>query len=280
MADKLAVLSTVRSTYTFVWRQRQRLFTLAFPAVVIFAIGYALLISALPESFAALLRGDSVRPPPDDFDSMTILISGGIALSLALLGAMNLFAVACHRAFLIDEREANLRLAIAWKRHHTSYLWLTIGVGFVVGIVQIIVMALAGVAMLAVGAKAPPSLLFIFVNASLVVSYWVFARLLFLFPATAIEHPATLCEAPRLSRGNKWRLLAVLLMAEFPLWIIHLIWQPINVLGMMAGLTGSLLSGLVDQLLIFAGIAVFITSLSVVYHALGSTPAEPAATDG
>ena len=145
---------------------------------------------------------------------------------------------------------------------------------------QMMVMALAGVSVLAVWTKAPPGLLYIVMIAAVVFSFWVFARLVFLFPAAAIEHRVALDEAFRLSRGNIWRLLAALLLAELPLWAFHLVWQPVGMLGILAGLTGSLLSALVGQSLIFAGVAIFVTALSLAYSVLAPTPAEPAAADG
>ena len=88
------------------------------------AIGTALLVSALPKSLTTLWRGGTVRLPLDASDAMLNFVVGGVALSLAQIGTLILFYVACHRAFLIDEREAALRRAITRKRRHTCFLWL------------------------------------------------------------------------------------------------------------------------------------------------------------
>ena len=100
----------------------------------------------------------------------------------------------------------------------------------------------------------------------MVLGYWLFARLSLLFPAAAVERTMTFRESFGLSRGNGWRLIGVLFLVVAPVSIVYGAWQIVWISGILGSLIGMMLGALIDQSLVFAGIAVGVSALSIAYR--------------
>jgi hypothetical protein len=98
-------------------------------------------------------------------------------------------------------------------------------------------------------------------------SLYVYARLSLLFPARAADHRLGFAECFRLTRGNGWRLVAILALVFAPFWVaLSAGLAAMAILGIVGGLTGTLIGALLHQGLNFAGIAVGVSALSIAYR--------------
>lgn len=161
------------------------------------AVPLALLASlSLAWYFAAeLLRGISGWP-------LFFLYWGLFALFFTL------FAVACHRLVLLKSRPL---AGIPWPRwswRESRFLFWIISLWLIYLVIWWICMAVAANVWPRVGGDMVASFKLIEFAGSIPALY-VLARLSLVFPATAIDRPASFKWAWRASRGNGWRLVVV-----------------------------------------------------------------------
>ena len=253
MADKLAVPATARAAYGFVWRHRRRFFALAFPAIVVLAIVTALVV--WPPSL------EGARGPG----------WADILVTVAELVLWVMFAVAWHRRYLVPAEATTVGAALGWRRRHWRFSLVALGISLLVllgGVVIVVVIYL-------VPGGGPGDIMLYPASAlAFLFALFLYARLSLLFPAQAVDHRLGFAECFRLTRGNGWRLVAILALVFAPFWVaLSAGLAAMAILGVVGGLTGTLIGALLHQGLNFAGIAVGVSALSIAYrHLVPATP--------
>lgn len=265
MPDKLPILPTARDAYAFVWRHRRRFFSLAFPAVVILSIPNAFVLLA-----PKLAGGD---------DGWNLLLSGKTFVGLvSILAVVEIafyvvFSVAWHRRYLVPGDATTVREALRWRRRQTGFLLRFLALSALMLLVWLIT---AGVFALYYSGNPAESgiqgslalVSGIFAPVVILTSY-LYARLLPLLPATAVDHRMSFRACFELTRGNGWRLVFIIAVVGIPIWIFSGIAQMANIPLFATGtLSGSLVAALVGETLTFIGIAVGVSALSIAYERL------------
>jgi hypothetical protein len=249
MADKLAILSTARGAYRFVWQHRRRFISLAFPAIVVLSIVAALVVRPYSPAVGHELGW------------------GEIVASVAELVLWVMFAVAWHRRYLAPAVAAStVGQALMWRRRHARFLLAALGIGLLV----LLGSAVIGAVVYLIAGDGPGGAM-IFPASALAILYslYVYARLSLLFPARAVDRQLGFAECIRLTRGNGWRLVAILVLVIAPFWIALSIGLAMTaILGTFGGMTGTLIGALFHQGLNFAGIAIGVSALSIAYREL------------
>ncbi len=252
MAHKLPILSTARGAYAFFWRHRRRFFSLAFPAIVVLAILTALVTWFWPLAGTA---GQEIG-------------WGEIGAAVAGLFLWVMFAVAWHRRYLVPAEATTVGAALGWQQRHNRFGLAALGISVLV----LLGGALAGavgsvVAYLVPGGGFGRTMIYLVSGLAFFFALYVYARLSLLFPARAVDHGLGFAECFKLTRGNGWRLVAIWVLVIAPFWVALSFGLAATVI-LGGGLTGTLIGALFHQGLNFAGIAVGVTALSIVYQAL------------
>jgi hypothetical protein len=119
-----------------------------------------------------------------------------------------ILAVTCHRLVLLD-RGTEISVYPRWSMRETRFLaWLVV-VGLICPAVALITTFLALNALLPFAWKLDQSVLQPVSSLARIPALYAFARLCFLFPATALDRPTNLRQAWEQTRGNGWRLTVV-----------------------------------------------------------------------
>jgi hypothetical protein len=250
----LPVLSVVGRSYSYVWDYRR---LLAPPLAVVFLIEYAVAVVAQP---------GSGRLP---------------VLAVALAGIVGLmtFAVGLHRAILLGDVRHGVAF-LRWDRSLRHYAWAWVKIflvtllgAFLVGLVLAGALywtkaiwkgAVIGAAILAaIGLVALP-------------------RSVLALPAAALGYDGSLGQAWRATRGNWLRMIAVLILATLPFWILGLLLElPVLGAAAMGKLVPSMAAALLSLKYVLVGFsaalraiatAVLTVTLSLSYGALAMPP--------
>jgi hypothetical protein len=263
---KLPVLAIVREAYAFLWRQRRVFWALAVPGVIVVAIVGAVLVWIMSTIVSAGGTGGA---------NIDVLRRGPIILVLliyaVIYGAIAiLYSVAWHRAYLLPGQSTTVGGAYRWHMRQTRFFFNYLKIfGTVIPF-----MLIAGVVIGMITAPlATHWAIAVIQIAYIVVGGWIFARLSMLFPATAVDRHMKYAEGWRLTQGNGWRLLGIIVLVAIPMWVIAL---PVNFAiakfafeaGLFGSPTVSLLRMLIYHFLGFVGIAVGVTALSISYKRL------------
>jgi hypothetical protein len=118
-----------------------------------------------------------------------------------------LFAVACHRLVLLDQRGADIPVVPGWGRRETLFLAWTVSLCVTTWIAGAI--ALLTIGTVVVNLTSVAFFETVFQKLMYVIATYVFARLAFLLPAAAIDARSTFIKAWRQTRGNGWRMVVV-----------------------------------------------------------------------
>jgi hypothetical protein len=281
---KLPVLAIVREAYAFLWRQRRVFWALAVPGVIVVAIVGAVVVWLEFKQLGYIPVG---TVPPGTvaggwkFFSVFLMTLGH---SLFYFLVVILYSVAWHRAYLLPGEAVTVGSAYHWRMRQTRFL-----VNYLKIFVTLVPVFLLFVALLiAIGpiVKATGT---VFLALPIQLAYvavggYIFARCSLLFPATAIDRHMDFWQGVKLSEGNGWRLLAIIVLVAIPVTVVTL---PLNVLiqvfvpktGLLGTLTGNLVLSLVTDFIAFIGVAVGVTALSISYKyltaAVGPTPPIP-----
>ncbi len=193
----LPIISTVQNALFIIWRKR-------------------LLLSRALLGTSLLLIG------LDTLQNHVLTNPGswvGITLYYLAYGLIfTLFAVTCHRVILLQEGEVPNFGVWRWSWRETRFFGWTLVGGIYYILITILFAALAAVAaILGMLFANPYHETTIYKYAVLVPGSYVFARMIVLLPATAIEQRYDLKWAWKLTANNGWRLvlLVVLLPAVF-----------------------------------------------------------------
>ena len=285
---KLPVIATVRETYVFVWQERKSFWSLAFPAIAILAIMTAVWSSmlwwkiGLPSSFEEYMNIFFMAWKADV--SVWFYVTW-LVLMVTYWAVLVIYSVAWHRRYLVPEEGLSVGAAYRWRMRQTKFflnyvkifllliplmILTIILLGIIGGLPFLIVINLLGVE----GESHIGVAIGIAINGSLwIIVGWFFARLSMVFPATAIDNHMSIGKGWRFSRKNGWRIFWIIAFVSIPVWIVTWsLYIVIFVLGFESGLygslTGTVLLGLVSQVLAFIGIAIGVSALSISYKRL------------
>jgi len=180
---KLAFWDTVNGAYRFV----------ASHPLIILRTGWLYLVL---NAFDMALRRGAFQTP--------LLRAISFAIAILLIGASIAWHVALLRAILLDEH--SWAAALQFRRRH----WRMLGVGVLLFLMLLPIMAVAGIAGFAAfhgGGPAAIAIFIAFASAGLVALTVVACRLYLLSPAIATDDPAKAIRAAwHRGRGNSWRL--------------------------------------------------------------------------
>ncbi|MDP6804563.1 MAG: hypothetical protein QF902_04430 [Rhodospirillales bacterium] len=263
---KLPVLVIARLAYAYVWENRRKFLALAFPAIVVLGITTGLFSGVLYLAFPGVVESPGSAPGESLENVLAIPLIMTILVAAAFL---TMFAVAWHRHCLVAGERPSVRNTLRWGARQTRFLLTAIGLAVLV-MISTTAVVVVWVVLSPSGASVsvlPAALM------ALVLSSYLYARFSVLFPATALDRTMGVRDAWAMTKGNGWRLLAIVLMAMIPAsvaaTIVQLILSGLAVaVGLEAALTANLLVALVDQTFTLTGTALGVTALSIAYRAL------------
>lgn len=187
MAERLPIKAIFKGSIGLTWQRKAELLRLAWPylAAIFITTAFTSQISGTTEQLIV---------------SFVITITGALGI------------VSCHRVFLLRRDEVLQLSAIRWSKRETWYLINSIGLGFL--IVIFLIPAMIGMYMLTFSGEYPKELngigsqwlIYIFI----LPAFYIFSRYSLILPATAIDKNRTLGWAWRASKGNGWRLAALI----------------------------------------------------------------------
>ena len=256
--DRIPMLATLLLAFRFVWGERQSFWYTAFlPVLVLSALDVAQIASLIETP-------EGLRPQ--------LLVQLLSMLANLLLETM--FAVAWHRRWLVPNENVTYATALKWDARKTRFIARLFGIFGCVLLVALplsMLMGASGIGVQPGAAPRPVDLVAALVLMS--VSIVIVARLYVLLPATAVDDPLSFVQAWRLTRGNTWRMMLVIVIPAALLMvcvlIVHLV---LDGLFMAAGLSQSLIGTFVLGLIVFTvgffWIAVGVSALSIAYQHL------------
>ena len=255
----LPILSVAGRSYSYVWDYRRLLMP---PLAVVFLIEYVVAIVAQPGAGKPTLAGS--------------LILLGVAIA-GIVGLMT-FAVGLHRAILLRDVRRGVAF-LRWDGHLRSYAWAWIKIfvmallcGFAGALLVLVTLrnvnSMRDVG-LSLGAVGLPVLLML-------------PRFVLALPSAALGQGSSIRHAWRLTRGNWLRIIAVLVLATLPFWILGLLLElPVLGAAAMGELVPSMAAALVSLKYVLVGFsaalravatAVLTVTLSLSYGALAMPP--------
>lgn len=229
---------------------------LALPLAINLAVQFAFLSVYGPSIWQAMNLEQ-----PDADPGITLRAVG---MSLCLLIAFALFAVAWHRFALIGPAEAP-RLLPAVQGYHVRFILTMIGLSLLIGLVAVLPFILAD--LLGIYSQLIPLL-------ALVVAVALAVRLQLVFPAVALDRRLGLAGSWRATKGQGLRLFWMVLLSVLPWQLLSLLLGP--VIGpaqgqfvasgqlTLAAALGFAVSGLIE----FALLAVLVGTISGAYRRL------------
>ncbi len=259
--NKIFVHQTVVGAYGFVWRERKDFLLLSFPFIAALSILSSLLVSS-----AMPLQGEGISQAP-------ISVSGvGIVFGLVSMICVVLFSVAWHRRYLLPQESLTVISTLKWSRRQTRFLLVGILLGIIVtGIVSLGVLAQMVVGGgVGAGSGTPAA---IFVIATLIAGFIVYARLSLILPAITVDNTLTFQNCWNLTKGNGWRLLIIIVLGSLPVWLTGMLLSLLansifSGWGIGESLTAGLILNLIDQTIAFIAVAVGVSVLSISYQRL------------
>lgn len=276
--DKLPVWGIMIHTYRFFWAERRQFWLLAVPAIIVVAMLSALadwsLARAAAERIDIVIDRTSIEGLPVSALFLTVIATAGS------IWAYVSYSIAWHRSYLYPAENVTIGSCYSWGGRQWRFLVTLIKIAILfAGATTLIFFALilvsgSGVRSLSefgfssFGPMVMLAMLFGFAAIGA-----VYARLSVWLPAVALDQTLSLGEVWALTRGNGWRLLAIIVLVTIPIGIILI---PVTaVMNFAAGTApdyGPLTSGLVQNLMVqflsYIYIALGISALSVCYARL------------
>lgn len=245
------VWETVAETLLFVWKGREVFMSLAFPAIVVLSILNTILAVVLPP----VVQNDG------GLDSVVYFSPSTLASALIALPAVAYlvicFAVAWHRNYLIRGESSGLWSSLRLRSRHLRFL------GYSILLTSLLtVLALTGMTLAVFG---PVTLL-----VTLVLMVAGYARLAFVLPAVAIDETTSFSKSWRITRGNTWRVAAVI-TAIWSLTILSTLVLGQIIYGIFdqpVSFMGIFVVAFVFRFLSFVTVALMVTALSIMYNQL------------
>lgn len=168
---------------------------------------------------------------------------GNVIVNLLSIAAYTLFAVAWHRVILLDSA-AESGSPTAWARRHNRFFTFLLGYTVIATVVTLPLLLAAPApledmppeqAAAASAGLAGPSLLMLVAGVAL---WYLFMRMSFVFPASAVDERYGLAESWRHTRRNGLRLMALSLLLVLPPAVVFAM-----VIGIIALIGAALVGG-------------------------------------
>jgi hypothetical protein len=276
--DKLPVWGAMIQTYRFFWAERRQFWLLAVPAIAVVSMLSALadwsVARAAAERIDIVIDGDPFQGLPVSAIFLTVFAA------IASIWAYVSYSIAWHRSYLYPAENVTIGSCYNWGGRQWRFLITLIKITVVfAGAATLIffgiflvsgsgVRSLSGFGFSSFGPMLILAMVFGFAAIGT-----VYARLSVWLPAVALDQTLTLGQVWALTRGNGWRLLAVIVLVTIPIGIILI---PVTaVMNFAAGtapnygpLTSALVQNLMVQFLSYIYIALGISALSVCYARL------------
>ena len=285
---KLPVFAIFRETYSFVFRSHKRFFALAIPAIIITAISSALTggwlwkVFGQPEGdvdYLKSLMALNFEGGLYSVDGIVLTVLFIITFILSVLVFM-MYSIAWHRTYLLPSETVSARSAYRLHKRQLQFFFnylklILLSLLLLLPFFIAMISATALVAMFANAIGDAAGWIFLTgIQFAIVIGFlYFYARVMLMFPATAVDNHMKLGEVLRLSRGHGWRLGGIIVLVEIPVilltaaltWLIGFLSIPV---GLFGSLTILLLNGLANQLIFYVGLAFGITALSIAYDRL------------
>jgi hypothetical protein len=267
---KLPIFKTVGDAFFYVWNHRIQFYYLALPAVVILSVLLALAGPGM--SFNINLPGLQIEHAnqPSSSAGKGLFWSGaaGLVSFVLVIFIFPLYSVAWHRSYLEPNENVTIRDCYRWRRRHWAFLWATVKIS----LLMIPIIIAAGLLVTFITPVFPP-LAFLLMPILMIFGLIYYSRFSMWLPATAIDNKLSLTEVLILTKGNGWRLAAILVVTSIVTGILNTVTSLIitgaaSALSIIGGLTQNLLANLAEFLIFYAGIAIGISALSIAYKSL------------
>jgi hypothetical protein len=268
---KLAIFATIGAAFRFCWYHRGQFYSLALPAIVVLSILSTLASSTFLAGtnstfffdFFGLQVQSNGKPFGHYSDSpWTVVIELGIFVLMVVV--FPLYSVAWHRLFLLPQEDLTILDCYRWQSRHWSFLWANIKI-----FLFIIPMGLLGFLITAA------SLIFAPIVGIVIVLFVVmcYARFSMWLPAAALDTKLELADVLEMTKGHGWQLAAILIITGLATGLMDgiatgLIAGASGSISVVGNLTQSLLTNLALFSIMYAGMAVGITALSMAYAKL------------
>ena len=269
---RLAIVSTILAAFKFCWFHRTQFYFLALPAIIILAILSTLVTTLLPSTsqhaFEFKLFGEHIVNSKEalsySYDGSPWRSLADLFLFFLMAGFFPLYSVAWHRFFLVPKADLNILDCYLWQGRHSLFLWSNIkifllivpigGIALLLTLASVVFAPIVGIAMI------------FFVSVC-------YARFSMWLPAAALDKKMTFREAFVLTKGNGGQLAAILVLTGIVAGILDsmatsLIAYTSISLKIVGILTQNLLTNFALYLIMYAGMAVGITALSMGYQQL------------
>ena len=309
---KLPVFETIRDTYQFIAAQRSSLVDYTIVPVIFGSLFATLFFISLFSGFTETTETINiygVQLDPDQIAKLpplTNFLPTGMIFFLSLVAAAAnvalyiLFSVAWHRRYLLGPTATSAREIFSWKSRHWRFL------GRLILFLLILLLAALIIAIpvflilspilrsIGTGPANPSALILpaLVVNIILSVPLALLAsKLVLVLPAAATDQTDfRFVESTNLTHGNLWRIVLVFFIGLYlpysiSSWGISLLIVAPSTFELWIGSIGLVfVVMLVQQIIVYAGIAVGVSALSIIYRKLvdnvpiPSTPANTGAT--
>ncbi len=244
----VAIGPTISEAFAFCWRNRRDLLLLAAPGIIILSLVNAVLSVILPRP-DAVAPEEGVTPPAADMIPENFLLTV-LIFSVPALYFWSTFAIAWHRRYLAAGEGPTVGETLRWQAVHTRYMLLSLGLFALLGVVAAITSRVAVLGVVLIGL--------------------IYSRLVFVLPAASVDEPASFAGCWRLTEGNTFRILAVMMPVVIVLMMAAIVASAIILpqVTLRPTLLPLLLGSLLNQAVAFASTAIAVTALSLIYRQL------------
>lgn len=284
---KLPVFSTIGETYRFIGNQFSPLVNYAMIPVLLNSL-LATLVTFSSISLAGGYGGlPNISPEqaaeiPRIFDALSVqgIFILSLALTIVFCITYILFAVGWHRRYLLGPDATSPLEIFVWRRRHWRFLWkavLLVIFGVIISLIfsAVLILPVSALAGWASGLGTTGS------EIALTAVNWIisipilllYCSVLLAFPAAAVDDLQTgIFRSMTLTRGNLWRMAIVFFIGIY--WPFYaasatVSWL-INTPTIFSFWSGSIGLGFVAMLIAqsvnFAGLAIGVSALSIMYE--------------
>jgi len=267
-------LSTVLvRAYKFLWENRQDFLAYALLPVVLVAAVKTATLWASGEWQLAFEPAPAPATPGEVTDptaQMLELTAADIVNLVVTMATYVMFAVAWHRKFLLGNEGNTVGAALRWSGRH----WKFLGRFLLLLLIIIVASMLLSLPIRLLGGTSA-AVSSIAILAVLTVVGLIYGRLLLVFPAAATDEPFGLKDSIECTQGKSWLMLGIAVMPPLPAMVVLLIVSLLlaNLFVPLFGASVSLLLvlTLIQQVIVFGGIAAGVTALSIAHQELAHT---------
>ena len=254
---RLDVIRIVNEAYLFVWQERQDLALLAAPIALVLGTASALL--------------NYFRPVPSgDEPTLTVgFVLAGVVVALISVGSWIVFAIAWHRRCLLPHQGSTVAQELRWQRRHSLFLGRTVLLGLLTILISMVLALPISFLIAASGAAGGAITIALWMTVVFIVE----ARLMLVFPAAALDDFMSFAKSWTRSKGNSFRIAAVLILTSVPISIAltPIDWMLSTLLvsfGLLHSLAALFVTALVQSMLGLVVTACGVAGLSICFREL------------